>query len=207
MTERNNTFKGKLFVFSGPSGTGKSSIVNRVLDMRDDVAFSVSATTREKREGEEHGVDYFFVDRETFLQMVDRGEFLEHAEYVNNLYGTPKEPVLKQLNKGINVILDIEVQGADQIKKQYPEAILLFIVPPSLEELKRRLINRGTDSPERIEQRMEQAKKEFSRIDNYDYIIVNDILETAISDANAIISSQLTRYSNRINTLMEEYKS
>ena len=205
MKRHNNP--GKLYVFSGPSGTGKSSIVQPILESRDDCTFSVSATTREKREGEEHGVNYYFVDCETFKEMIDRNEFLEYAEYVNNLYGTPRKPVLEQLEKGNNVILDIEVQGADQIKKQYPEAVLIFIVPPSLEELEQRLINRGTDSPERITQRMEQAKKEFSKIDNYDYIVVNDILEKAIIDADSIISSQAYRYSIRNIEMMEAYKS
>ena len=203
----NNDYSGKLYVFSGPSGTGKSSIVKPILDSREDCTFSVSATTRDKREGEEHGVNYYFVDRKTFTEMIDRNEFLEYAEYVNNLYGTPKKPVLEQLNNGKNVILDIEVQGADQIKKQYPEAVLIFIVPPSLEELERRLINRGTDSSERIAQRMDQAKREFSKINNYDYIVVNDVLEKAIKDADSIISSQDYRYSRRNNEIMEVYKS
>lgn len=202
-----NNGAGNLFVFSGPSGTGKSTIVNQILEIRDDTTFSVSATTREKREGEVHGVNYYFVDRETFSEMIQNNELLEYAEYVNNLYGTPKKPVIEQLSQGKNVILDIEVQGADQIKKQYPDAILIFIVPPSLKELEQRLINRGTDSEERIAQRMQQAKKEFSRIGNYDYIVVNDVLETAIDEALSIISAQDYKYSNRKIEIMEAYKS
>ena len=190
---------------SGPSGTGKSTIVNTVLDTCNDLSFSVSATTRQQREGETEGVDYFFVTKGRFQQMIDNNELLEHAEYVGNYYGTPRKAVLDKIENGSSILLDIEVQGAEQVKDQFPEAVTMFVIPPSWEELERRLVNRGTDSMEKIQARLKQAKSEIEKIENYDYIIVNDVLETAISEVISIIATQNYKYNKRINDLTEAY--
>ena len=140
--------KGKLIVISGPSGAGKSTIVFKAIEGRTDFCFSTSVTTRAPRPGEEDGREYFFIDRERYDQMVADGELLEHAEYVNNGYGTPRAYVEQKLAEGMNVVLDIEVQGARQVHESVPDAVMIFIIPPSMEELRRRLIRRGTDSME-----------------------------------------------------------
>lgn len=205
MMNPRNKKTGCLIVVSGPSGTGKSTIVNTVLDTCNDLSFSVSATTRQQREGETEGVDYFFVTKERFQQMIDNNELLEHAEYVGNYYGTPRKAVLDKIENGSNILLDIEVQGAEQVKDQFPEAVTMFVIPPSWEELERRLVNRGTDSMEKIQARLKQAKSEIEKIENYDYIIVNDVLETAISEVISIIATQNYKYNKRINDLTEAY--
>lgn len=205
MMNPRNKKNGCLIVVSGPSGTGKSTIVNTVLDTCNDLSFSVSATTRQQREGETEGVDYFFVTKERFQQMIDNNELLEHAEYVGNYYGTPRKAVLDKIENGSSILLDIEVQGAEQVKDQFPEAVTMFVIPPSWEELERRLVNRGTDSMEKIQARLKQAKSEIEKIENYDYIIVNDVLETAISEVISIIATQNYKYNKRINVLTEAY--
>lgn len=205
MMNPRNKKTGCLIVVSGPSGTGKSTIVNTVLDTCNDLSFSVSATTRQQREGETEGVDYFFVTKERFQQMIDNNELLEHAEYVGNYYGTPRKAVLDKIENGSSILLDIEVQGAEQVKDQFPEAVTMFVIPPSWEELERRLVNRGTDSIEKIQARLKQAKSEIEKIENYDYIIVNDVLETAISEVISIIATQNYKYNKRINDLTEAY--
>ena len=205
MMNPRNKKTGCLIVVSGPSGTGKSTIVNTVLDTCNDLSFSVSATTRQQREGETEGVDYFFVTKERFQHMIDNNELLEHAEYVGNYYGTPRKAVLDKIENGSSILLDIEVQGAEQVKDQFPEAVTMFVIPPSWEELERRLVNRGTDSMEKIQARLKQAKSEIEKIENYDYIIVNDVLETAISEVISIIATQNYKYNKRINDLTEAY--
>ena len=205
MMNPRNKKTGCLIVVSGPSGTGKSTIVNTVLDTCNDLSFSVSATTRQQREGETEGVDYFFVTKERFQQMIDNNELLEHAEYVGNYYGTPRKAVLDKIENGSSILLDIEVQGAEQVKDQFPEAVTMFVIPPSWEELERRLVNRGTDSMEKIQARLKHAKSEIEKIENYDYIIVNDVLETAISEVISIIDTQNYKYNKRINDLTEAY--
>ena len=205
MMNPRNKKTGCLIVVSGPSGTGKSTIVNTVLDTCNDLSFSVSATTRQQREGETEGVDYFFVTKGRFQQMIDNNELLEHAEYVGNYYGTPRKAVLDKIENGSSILLDIEVQGAEQVKDQFPEAVTMFVIPPSWEELERRLVNRGTDSMEKIQARLKQAKSEIEKIENYDYIIVNDVLETAISEVISIIATQNYKYNKRINDLTEAY--
>ena len=205
MMNPRNKKTGCLIVVSGPSGTGKSTIVNTVLDTCNDLSFSVSATTRQQREGETEGVDYFFVTKGRFQQMIDNNELLEHAEYVGNYYGTPRKAVLDKIENGSSILLDIEVQGAEQVKDQFPEAVTMFVIPPSWEELERRLVNRGTDSIEKIQARLKQAKSEIEKIENYDYIIVNDVLETAISEVISIIATQNYKYNKRINDLTEAY--
>lgn len=188
---------GNLIVISGPSGAGKSTVVNKAIAGRDDVCFSVSATTRKPRPGEINGREYFFVELDEFQQMVDDGRLLEHAEYVSNRYGTPREYVEKKLAEGMNVILDIEVQGAAQVNEKMPDAVKVFIIPPSLDELERRLVLRNTDTARAIEARLIRARQEYALADFYDYIIINDDADVAAAELAAIIDSQKCRYKLR----------
>lgn len=182
--------KGKMFVISGPSGAGKSTVVFKAVENRSDVCFSTSVTTRKPRPGEVDGKEYFFVDLDRFKEMVENDELLEHAEYVANSYGTPRAYVQKQLDAGINVLLDIEVQGARQVHEKMPDAIMVFIVPPSMEVLRQRLENRGTDTTRAIEARLIRAKQEYAEADFYDYIIVNDDADKAAKEFEAIITAE-----------------
>ena len=178
--------KGSLFIISGPSGTGKGTVCNE-LAKYDNIYLSVSATTRDKRVGEEEGVTYFYLTKEKFLNMIEKDMMLEYAEYSGNYYGTPKKQVEKMLDEGKNVILEIEAQGALKVKDKMPEAILIFIVPPSVKELRRRLANRGRESEEEIEKRIERAKWEISQCPKYNYILVNDDLESCVLNTLDII--------------------
>ena len=172
--------RGVLFVVSGPSGVGKGTINKRLFEeFGDAVAFSVSATTRGPREGEVDGREYFFISRQEFEKRVANNEFLEHAEYAGNCYGTPRDYVLSLLQRGVSVILEIDVQGAMQVKRRMPESVSVFILPPSFEELEHRLRGRGTETPEKIERRLAAAKAEMARAPEYDYQIVNDDLDAA----------------------------
>ena len=198
--------KGKLLVLSGPSGAGKSTVVSKLMERRGDVCFSVSATTRAPRPGEQDGVNYFFVTRERFEEMVRTGELLEHAEYVGNCYGTPRAYVEQRLEAGYNVILDIEVQGARQVMEAAPEAVLVFLIPPTLAELERRLRARGTESDEVIRGRLERAKEEC-RSDFYQYIVINDDADTAAKELDAIITAEQCSYNDRKTILKEVYES
>lgn len=195
--------KGKLIVVSGPSGAGKSTVVFKAMEGREDLCFSTSVTTRKPRPGEVNGREYFFIDQEEFDGMVSRDELLEHAQYVSNSYGTPRKYVEEKLNDGINVVLDIEVQGARQVWEKMPDAIKIFIVPPSLDELKKRLINRGTDSMEVIEARLLRARQEYQEADFYDYIIINDIPEHAAAELSAIICAEHCRANDRKQILTD----
>ena len=188
------TKKGKLIILSGPSGTGKSTIVFKAMEGRKDLCFSTSVTTRSPRSGEVDGREYFFIDQARFDEMVEKGELLEHARYVYNSYGTPRPFVEAQLRKGMNVILDIEVQGARQVKEKMPEAVAIFMMPPSLAELRRRLEGRGTEKAEAIEARIARAREEIREADFYDYLIVNQDVETAAADFSAIISAEQCRF-------------
>ena len=179
--------KGKLLILSGPSGCGKSTVIGQLMQLRNDLRFSVSATTRAPRPGEQDGREYYFVTREKFDQMVSEGELLEHAEFVGNCYGTPKAPVVSQMERGITVILDIEVQGAAQVKEKMPEAVSVFLAPPSLEELEHRLRKRGTESEEKILSRLATAKKELALAGTYDHIVVNDDPERAARELYDIL--------------------
>ncbi len=179
--------KGQLYIISGPSGSGKSTVLREVFKRRDRLWFSVSATTREPRPGERDGVDYFFVTREEFDRMAASGELLEHAVYVKNCYGTPRKPVLDRMEQGIDVILDIDVQGAGQVKEKMPDAVTVFIAPPSVEELGRRLRGRSTESEEKIQERLRTAAAELERAKTYDYIVVNDRVERAAEELLAIM--------------------
>ena len=198
--------KGKLLVLSGPSGAGKSTVVSKLMERRGDVCFSVSATTRAPRPGEQDGVNYFFVTRDRVEEMVRTGELLEHAEYVGNCYGTPRAYVEQRLEAGYNVILDIEVQGARQVMEAAPEAVLVFLIPPTLAELERRLRARGTESDEVIRGRLERAKEEC-RSDFYRYIVINDDADTAAKELDAIITAEQCSYNDRKTILKEVYES
>lgn len=166
--------KGTLFIISAPSGTGKSTVISDIMQKAGPLFFSVSATTRKPRPGEQNGIHYYFLTREQFEQMIHEDAFLEYAKYVDNYYGTPKEPIIKHLEKGENVILDIEVQGSQQVKAKMPEAVSIFIIPPSLEELGRRLRGRGTENEETVLQRLALAAEELKLSEQYDYVVVND---------------------------------
>ncbi|HEY9886033.1 MAG TPA: guanylate kinase [Vampirovibrionales bacterium] len=168
-----NTKKGKLIVFSGPSGTGKGTVLKKVFTELPQLTFSISATTREPREGEEEGVNYFFKTETEFKEMIDRSELLEWAEFVGNYYGTPKDYVDEQLKLGNNVILEIEVEGARQIKKIRPDSTFIFLAPPSLLSLKQRLLERSTEDPEKIEKRLNKAKIELKESTWFEHIVVN----------------------------------
>ena len=190
--------RGTILVISGSSGVGKSTVISRVREERPDLYFSVSFTTRAPREGERDGVDYHFVSRETFEEMIRRGEFLEWAEYVGNYYGTSLEVIREQADRGVDVLLDIEVQGAAKVREKLPEALSLFIVPPSFEELSRRLRARGTDSEEKILQRLETARREAKEIVRYDYVVVNDKVEDAAREVLAILTAAACRTQMRL---------
>lgn len=193
--------KGKLFVISGPSGAGKSTVVFKALEGRSDVCFSISVTTRKPRPYETDGKEYFFVDLDRFKEMVENDELLEHAEYVANSYGTPRKYVEDKLNAGIDVILDIELQGARQVNEKMPEAVKIFIIPPTIAELKRRLENRGTDTARAIEARLFRARQEYAEADFYDYIIVNDNADLAAAQMSAIMTAEHCRAADRAELL------
>jgi guanylate kinase len=171
--------RGRLFIISAPSGTGKSTVIKRLMELRSDLYFSVSATTRPKRPGETDGVAYHFMTHAEFEKNISEHNFLEYAEYIGDYYGTPKKPVYKQLDSGNDIILDIDVQGCRQVKSAAPEAISIFLIPPSLEELERRLRNRGTDSEEKMLKRLARARCELLEKENYDHTIVNDDVDRA----------------------------
>ncbi|MCI8583337.1 MAG: guanylate kinase [Dorea sp.] len=182
--------QGILIVVSGFSGSGKGTIMKELLKRYDNYALSVSATTRQPREGEVEGKEYFFKTREEFEKMIAKEELIEYARYVNNYYGTPRAYVEEQLDSGKDVILEIELQGALKIKKKFPEALLLFVTPPSAKELKRRLVSRGTETTEVIEQRMKRAVEESEGMESYDYYVVNDVLDTCVEDVHRIICAE-----------------
>jgi len=198
--------KGLLIVISAPSGTGKTTLCHMLLKEFPNMEFSVSFTTRKPRPGEVNGKDYWFVTREEFLKRVEEGDFLEWAEVYGNLYGTSKSQVLKALNEGKDILLDIDTQGALQVKKNFPDAVLIFILPPSLRELERRLRKRGTDPEEVIEKRLRFAREEIKRARFYDYIVVNDVLEVAYNRLKSIITAEKCRTNRFLESLEAHIK-
>jgi guanylate kinase len=200
--------EGVLIVLSGFSGTGKGTVMQRLLEKYpEEYALSISATTRKPREGETDGVSYFFHTKEEFEEMIAKGELLEYAQYVGNYYGTPRTYVEEQLRQGKNVFLEIEIMGALKIKEKFPDTLLLFLVPPSIEILYNRLAGRGTESEEVIKDRIFRAKEECEVIPKYDYLIVNDELETCVEQVHNTVRtlrSQTERNKNFIKELQSE---
>ena len=185
--------QGVLLVLSGPSGAGKGTICHKLREKRNDLSYSVSATTRAPRKGEVDGKDYFFITIDRFKEMIANDEMLEYAEIYGNYYGTPKPYVMDILGQGKDVVLEIDPQGALQIKKHFPDAVFVFIVPPSLDELTKRIYNRGTDSEEVIKRRLSAATSELEYASKYDYIIVNDEVEKATNKVSNIIDAERNR--------------
>ncbi len=201
--------KGILIILSGFAGSGKGTIIRELLKKYDNYALSVSATTRAPREGEIDGVHYFFKTEDQFKEMIAQGELLEYANYVGNYYGTPRAYVKDQLSAGKNVILEIETEGALNIKREYPDAVLVFVMPPSVEEIHNRLKNRGTETDEVIDKRMKKAGLEITVVDRYDYLMINDVLEESVELFNAIVESQhmaVSRNRDYINDKKREFE-
>lgn len=190
--------EGKLLVISGLSAAGKGTIASELIKRFDNYALSISATTREKRGNEVEGVNYFFVTRDKFTEMIDNNEFLEYAEYVGNYYGTPKKYVVDKLDSGVNVILEIEMQGALQVKKIYDKAVLVFFLPKDARTQRERLISRGRDTSDQIEKRIRQAVLDAEYAKYYDYVVVNDDLEDSIRDMQAIVEGTYDKSKNKI---------
>ena len=193
--------RGKTFIIAGPSGVGKGTIIKRLFEGRDDLYFSVSATTRAPRPGEVDGVDYHFISRERFEEWINRNAFLEHAEFVGNCYGTPKKYVDEAMDSGKDVILDIEVQGAEQVHRQRPDVVRIFIAPPSWEELERRLVGRGTEDPEKVRERLERSREDILLARYYDYMVINSDLDQAVAEINAIMVAEHCRAKDRYDSI------
>lgn len=195
--------KGFLLVISGPSGCGKGTICKKILERNEKLVFSVSATTRMPRKGEVEGVNYFFINEEKFGKMVENNEFLEYANVHGNLYGTPRKFVLEQVENGEIVILEIDVQGALQVKKSYREAVFIFLLPPSMSELKNRIKKRGTETEEDIDIRLKNAFKELEFVDEYDYIVINDEVMNAVAKTETIIGAEKLKV-KRLKNIIEK---
>lgn len=207
----NTKRRGILIVVSGFSGAGKGTIMKRLLaDYSEQYALSVSATTRAPREGEEHGREYFFLSVEEFEAMIQKNELIEYARYVENYYGTPKAYVDEQLAAGKDVILEIEIQGALKVKEQFPDTLLLFVTPPSAQELKKRLVGRGTEDEATIQSRLARATEESQGVENYDYLVINDDLEQCVKEVHEVIQSEhfkITRNNQMIERMRQELLS
>ncbi len=197
--------KGKLFVISGPSGAGKGTIIKELISQIN-VKLSVSATTRKPRPGEIHGQSYYFVEPEKFQDMIKQGEFLEYARVYENFYGTPKTKVLEQLDEGYDVILEIDIQGAMKVKEVFPKAVFIFILPPSMAELRRRITGRGSETKEVIDLRMSKTLGEIAYVDQYDYCVINGQIQEAVDRVKAIIIAEHSKVSSDIQGILDEFE-
>lgn len=198
--------KGLLIVLSGPSGVGKGTVCGALREHDTHIRYSVSATTRSPREGELEGVNYFYKSKEEFERMINEGELLEYAQYVENYYGTPRHYVEEMINKGHDVILEIEVQGALQVKETFPEGVFIFLMPPDLKELRNRIEGRGTETKELIDNRMSVAKDEIDLMDKYDYVVENDEVELAVERIKSIVTAENCRKDRLIHLYKELVK-
>ena len=199
--------KGILFILSGPSGVGKGTVRGRLFERATDLKYSISMTTREKRPGEVDGIDYFYKTEAEFKNLIKQNKLLEHAKYVDNYYGTPKDYVEETLAAGHDVFLEIEVQGALQVQKNFSEGVFIFLFPPSLEELKNRIVNRGTESKELVVNRLKEAEKEINMMYAYDYVVINDTIDDAVSKIQSIIQSEhckQERFSTQYKSILED---
>ncbi len=199
--------KGGVFIISGPSGSGKDTLLVELFKKRPEIRFSISSITRPMRVGEVEGQKYNFISKEKFESMLENDQLLEHNVYVGNYYGTPKAPVVEASEKGYDIIIEVDVNGAEQIRNKLPEAVSIFIMPPSFEELKRRLSGRGTESEEVIEKRMESSLSEIARATEYDYVVVNDDINTAVDDIIQIISGSRLMQKRQIHIINEVLKN
>ena len=202
--------KGGVFVVAGPSGSGKDTLFKELFKRRPEIKFSISSITRPMRVGEVEGEKYNFITREKFLNMLENDELLEYNEYIGNYYGTPKAPVIAAIEKGEDILIEVDVNGAKEICQKLPEAVTVFIMPPSYQELKRRLSGRGTETQDLIDKRMKEAISEIARATEFDYIVVNDDLQTAVDDIIEVISSSrltLKRQKNLIDGVLSNVES
>jgi len=198
--------RGILIVVSAPSGTGKGAIIDRLMSDDDNIRHSVSATTRDPRNGEEDGVSYFFTDREAFMDMIQGNKLLEWDEYCGNYYGTPRDYIEETTGRGVDVILDITVAGAISIKRNYPDAVMIFVLPPSIDELERRIKYRGSEDEVSLKNRLDYAYSEFQHVGEYEYVVVNDDLETAVDEVKTIVAAERMKYSRNPSIMDELYK-
>lgn len=195
--------KGRVYIISGPSGSGKDTVLKEIFERKPDVAFSISSITRDMRPGEVEGEKYNFISREQFEYMIANDELLEHNVFVGNYYGTPKKPVINCIENGQDMLIEVDVNGAAQIRSKMPEAVSIFIMPPSLEILKKRLTGRGTDDAQVIEKRLNEALREIASAKDYDYVVVNDDLDQAVSDVILIMSVDKFRTDRNLNLIDE----
>jgi len=193
----------KLFVISGCSGVGKGTVINKFMERNKDFILSVSCTTRKPREGEKDGIHYFFINKEEFEQNIKEDKFLEYAQFAENYYGTKKKYIQQKFDEGFNIILEIETQGALQVKAKMPEAVLIFIAPPSYDALKKRLLSRGTENEEVILERLQKAHRELTLAAGYDYIVINDNVENAADRIKAIIRAEHARCRRSLNGFLQ----
>ncbi|MDD5986765.1 MAG: guanylate kinase [Eubacteriales bacterium] len=205
-SSKDNKREGKLFILSGPSGTGKGTVVKQILKTCDNVALSVSMTTRASRRGEVHGESYYFVSQEEFEKIIDKDGFLEYAKVYEHYYGTPREKVMQDLDAGRDVLLEIDIQGAMKVKRSFPDGIFIFLLPPSLKELRRRIEARATDAQDVIDLRMSKAAEEIRYLPAYDYYVINDDLTEAVEKVKSIFSAEHQRVDQTAERIMERYK-
>ena len=180
--------KNKLIVLSGPSGVGKGTIAKLLVERNDDISLSISCTTRQPRPKEKNGREYFFISKDSFLDKINLGGFIEYSEHFGNFYGTPKDFVLEKLDKN-HVLLEIDVNGGLEVKKNFPDAVLIMVAPPSLEEVRRRLVGRNTETPEQIDNRLQRIEYELEKKNQYDFVVINDVLMTAVEEIEKIIKN------------------